>query len=94
MNLAEATGLKAAHARALVHLGFPAWYLDAARGSEVCRQAIEVSESLDDPLLAAQTRLAVAGFRFVYDAGAGRRRRALLCRPPDHSPSQRFEHRS
>ncbi|MBZ5583049.1 MAG: AAA family ATPase [Acidobacteriia bacterium] len=69
VNLAERAGLKAAHARALVHLGFPACYLDAARGSEVCRQAIEVSESLDDPLLAAQVRLAVAGFRFVYDAG-------------------------
>jgi DNA-binding winged helix-turn-helix (wHTH) protein/tetratricopeptide (TPR) repeat protein len=69
VDLAEGAGLKAAHALALVHLGFPAWYLDAARGSEVCRQAIEVSESLDDPLLAAQTRLAVAGFRFVYDAG-------------------------
>jgi DNA-binding winged helix-turn-helix (wHTH) protein/tetratricopeptide (TPR) repeat protein len=69
VNLAERAGLKAAHALALVHLGFPAWYLDTARGSEVCRQAIEVSESLDDPLLAAQTRLAVAGFRFVYDAG-------------------------
>jgi len=69
VNLAERTGLKAAHARALVHLGFPAWYLDTARGSEVCRQAIEVSEGLDDPLLAAQTRLSVAGFRFVYDAG-------------------------
>src|SRR5262249_19214644 len=69
VNLAEGVGLKAAHARALVHLGFPAWYLDAARGSRVCRQAIEVSEGLDDPLLAAQTRLAVAGFLFVYDAG-------------------------
>ncbi len=69
VDLAERAGLKAAHALALVHLGFPAWYLDAARGSEVCRQAIEVAESLDDPLLAAQTRLAVAGFRFVYDAG-------------------------
>ena len=69
VNLAEGAGLKAAHARALVHLGFPAWYLDAARGSEVCRRAIEVSENLDDPLLTAQTRLAVAGFRFVYDAG-------------------------
>jgi tetratricopeptide (TPR) repeat protein len=69
VDLAEGAGLKAAHSRALVHLGFPAWYLDAVRGSEVCRRAIEVSESLDDPLLAAQTRLAVAGFRFVYDAG-------------------------
>ena len=69
VGLAERAGLKAAHALALVHLGFPAWYLDGARGSEVCQQAIEVSESLEDPLLAAQTRLAVAGFRFVYDAG-------------------------
>jgi DNA-binding winged helix-turn-helix (wHTH) protein/tetratricopeptide (TPR) repeat protein len=69
VDLANEAGLKAAHARALVHLGFPAWYLDAARGSEVGRKAIEVSESLDDPLLAAQMRLAVAGFRFVYDTG-------------------------
>ncbi|HVT94436.1 MAG TPA: AAA family ATPase [Bryobacteraceae bacterium] len=69
VNLAEGAGLKAAHANALVHLGFPAWYLDAARGREACRLALEVSEKLDDPLLAAQTRLAVAGFRFVYDAG-------------------------
>lgn len=69
VHLAERAGLKAAHARALVHLGFPAWYLDPARGSNVCRQAIEIIESLDDPLLAAQTRLAVAGFRFVYEAG-------------------------
>jgi DNA-binding winged helix-turn-helix (wHTH) protein/tetratricopeptide (TPR) repeat protein len=67
--LAERSGLKAAHARALVHLGFPAWYLDTARGGEVCLRAIEVGLSLDDPLLAAQTRLAVAGFRFVYEAG-------------------------
>jgi DNA-binding winged helix-turn-helix (wHTH) protein/tetratricopeptide (TPR) repeat protein len=69
VDLAEITGLKPAHARALVQLGFPVWYLDPVRGSNVCRQAIEISESLDDPLLAAQTRLAVAGFRFVYDAG-------------------------
>ena len=67
--LAEGAGLKAAHAKALVQLGFPAWYLNSARGSEVCRRALEVCESLDDPLLSAQTRLAVAGFRFVYDAG-------------------------
>jgi DNA-binding winged helix-turn-helix (wHTH) protein/tetratricopeptide (TPR) repeat protein len=69
VELSERAALKACQARALVHLGFPAWYLDAERGKEVCRQAMEVSESLDDPLLVAQTRLAVAGFRFVYDAG-------------------------
>ena len=69
VDLAEGNGLKAGQARALVQLGFPAWYLDTARGRVVCERAIEVSESLDDPLLAAQTRLAAAGFRFVYDAG-------------------------
>jgi tetratricopeptide (TPR) repeat protein len=69
VDLAKEAGLKAAHAGALVRLSFPAWYLEAARGSEVCRQALEISENLDDPLLAAQTRLAVAGFRFVYEAG-------------------------
>src|SRR5262249_47062670 len=69
VDLAERYGFKAAHARALVHLGFPAWYLDTALGSEVCRQAIEVSGGLGDPLLSAETRLAVAGFRFVYGGG-------------------------
>ena len=82
VDLAERAGLRAAHARALVQLGFPAWYLDAARGSKVCRQAIEVSESLDDPLLVAQTRLAVAGFRFVYDA---RKKTQRPCPPPSRS---------
>ena len=77
VDLAQRSGLKAAHAGALVHLGFPAWYLDAAHGSEVCRRAIEVSESIDDPMVAAQTRLAVAGFRFVY--GAGRDEDAEVC---------------
>lgn len=71
VELAKRAGLKRAHTRALVHLGFPAWYVDTARGSNVCRQAIEISENIDDPLLAAQTRLAVAGFRFVYETGRG-----------------------
>ena len=77
VDLAERSGLKAAHATALVHLGFPAWYLDPARGGEVCLRAVEASVSLDDPLLAAQTRLAVAGFRFVYDGG--REEDAAVC---------------
>jgi tetratricopeptide (TPR) repeat protein len=69
VNMAKDQGLMALHTRALVRLGFPTWYLDAARGNKVCQEAIEVSASLEDPLLAAQTRLAVAGFRFVYDTG-------------------------
>ena len=77
VDLAARSGFRAAHARALVHLGFPAWYLDAALGSEVCRQAIEVSLGLDDPLLSAETQLAVAGFRFVY--GDGRDEDAEVC---------------
>jgi DNA-binding winged helix-turn-helix (wHTH) protein/tetratricopeptide (TPR) repeat protein len=65
---AARAGLKTAHIGALLRLSFPAWFLDQARGNEVSRQALEVSGSLDDPLLAAQTRLAVASFRLVYDA--------------------------
>ena len=70
MDLAERAGLKTAQVRALVHLGLSG--LVSRRRHVAARSAgrrLEISESLDDPLLAAQTRLAVAGFRFVYDAG-------------------------
>jgi DNA-binding winged helix-turn-helix (wHTH) protein/tetratricopeptide (TPR) repeat protein len=67
VDLAASAGLITAHVDALVRLGLPAWYLDPARGSEVCRQALEMSGSLEDPLLAARTRLAVANFRLLYD---------------------------
>jgi DNA-binding winged helix-turn-helix (wHTH) protein/tetratricopeptide (TPR) repeat protein len=64
---AARAGLKVAEVNALVRLSFPAWYLDRDRGSEVSRQALAVSVSLEDSLLAAQTQLSIAGFRLLYD---------------------------
>ena len=71
VDRAASAGLNIAHADALVRLAFPAWYLGSKRGSEVCQQAFEVSESLDDPLLAAQTRLIATQFRLLYDEWRG-----------------------
>ena len=53
---------------ALVHSAAPLWYINADRGNEVCQQALEMSKDLADPLLAAQTQLAAASFRLLYDA--------------------------
>uniref|UniRef100_Q022K7 Transcriptional regulator, putative ATPase, winged helix family n=1 Tax=Solibacter usitatus (strain Ellin6076) TaxID=234267 RepID=Q022K7_SOLUE len=53
---------------ALVHSAAPLWYIDADRGNEVCQQALAMSKDLADPLLAAQTQLAAASFRLLYDA--------------------------
>ena len=53
---------------ALVHSAVPLWYIDPDRGKEVCREALEMSRELADPLLAAQTQLAAASFRLLYDA--------------------------
>src|SRR5262249_27090391 len=61
-------GLKAARVGALLRLAAPTWFADSVRGNEVCQQALQVSEGLNDPLLAAQTQLAVACFRLIYDS--------------------------
>jgi DNA-binding winged helix-turn-helix (wHTH) protein/tetratricopeptide (TPR) repeat protein len=53
---------------ALVHSAVPLWYINPDRGNEVCLQALEMSRELADPLLAAQTQLAAASFRLLYDA--------------------------
>jgi tetratricopeptide (TPR) repeat protein len=65
---AAEAGLGAAQIDALARLAFPAWSLDRARGNRICEQAIEVSRTLGDPLLLAQTQLAAACFRLLYDA--------------------------
>ena len=65
---AAEAGLRRAQIDALARLAVPAWYLDPARGNEICEQAIEVSRAHGDPLLVAQTQLAAACFRLLYDA--------------------------
>jgi DNA-binding winged helix-turn-helix (wHTH) protein/tetratricopeptide (TPR) repeat protein len=65
---AARAGAKAARLESLVRLAAPSWYLDAERGNAVGRQAVELSEGLDDPLLAARTRLTAASLRLLYHA--------------------------
>ena len=63
---AGTAGLITARVRALIRLAAPAWYIEPERADEVCRQALEASEGLDDPLLAAQARLSTASVRLLY----------------------------
>ena len=64
---AAQAGLKAAQARALACLSVPAWYNDPERGNAVSEQAREVSRNCGDSLLLAQTELALASCRLLYD---------------------------
>ena len=93
VDRAASAGLKPPKLAPFCRLGFPAWYLGSARGSEACRQALEISDGIDDPLVVAQTRFAVAGFRLVFDTGR-EKRKSLRCSIPDSSPSEWFEHAS
>jgi len=56
------------HVVSLLRLAVPAWYLDTTRGNEVSRQALEVSEKLNIPMLTAQAKLGRSSFRLLYDA--------------------------
>jgi tetratricopeptide (TPR) repeat protein len=66
---AAQTGRRAAQLEALARLSVPAGYLDPERGKDVCEQAVAVSRQHGDPLRVAQSQLAAACFRVVYDAG-------------------------
>ena len=64
---AAEAGLRAAQVDALARLAFPVWGFDPERGNQICEQAIAVSQAHGDPLLVAQSELAAACFRLVYD---------------------------
>ena len=66
-SVAARADSKSSQLCALVHSAVPLWYINPDRGNEVCRQALEMSRELADPLLAAQTQLAAASFRLLYD---------------------------
>jgi DNA-binding winged helix-turn-helix (wHTH) protein/tetratricopeptide (TPR) repeat protein len=61
-------GLKLAQVNALASLAVPAWYSDPEYGNAVSQKAVEVSQSLADPMVLAEAQLAAANFRLVYDA--------------------------
>jgi DNA-binding winged helix-turn-helix (wHTH) protein/tetratricopeptide (TPR) repeat protein len=67
VDRAARAGLKTAQTEAFVRLASPVLYLDAARGSEVCKQALELCATLDDPLTAAHMRLTLGGLLLLFD---------------------------
>lgn len=64
---AAAADLKMLQLEALLRLTRPLMSFDATRGARICERAVEVSRSLADPLLLAQTELVAAGFRLLCD---------------------------
>ena len=74
---AAEVGLKAAQVSALVSLMRPFGLIDPDRGIAAIAQAVEVSRSLDDPLLMARTQMLAAAGRLIYDTW--RKEDADLC---------------
>ena len=72
-DLAAKADLRAEQVAILMQMALPVWFIDQARGDQVrgeqvLKQALQVSRSLSDPLLLAQTELAAACFRLLYDS--------------------------
>jgi len=74
---AAEVGLKGAQVSALVSLMRPFGLIDSDRGIAAIDQAVEVSRSLDDPVLVARTQMLAASVRLLYDTW--RKEDADLC---------------
>jgi len=59
---------------------------------DICEQAVEESRAHGDPLLLAQTQLATACFRLLYDTWRNQDAETLRFRPTHHPASQRPEY--
>ena len=71
--LAAKADLRVEQVGILMQMALPVWFIEQARsqqvrGQRVLEQALQVSRSLEDPLLLAQTELAAACFRLLYDS--------------------------
>jgi DNA-binding winged helix-turn-helix (wHTH) protein/tetratricopeptide (TPR) repeat protein len=72
-DLAAQAGLQNEQVSILMQMALPVWFIEQAhnnqvRGEQVLTRALQVSRSLSDPLLLAQTELAAACFRLLYDS--------------------------
>ena len=74
---AAQANLKAAQVSALISLMRPLGFIDPNQGLAAMHQAVEVSGSIDDPLLLARTQMLAASCRLLYDTW--RKEDALLC---------------
>jgi DNA-binding winged helix-turn-helix (wHTH) protein/tetratricopeptide (TPR) repeat protein len=71
--LAAKADLRAEQVGILMQMALPVWFIEQARndqvrGERVFEQALQVSRSLEDPLLLARTELTAACFRLLYDS--------------------------
>ena len=64
---AAEAGLQEAHVTVLTQMAFSAWFIEPAKGHQVCNRAMQVSRNLSNPVSRARTELAVACFRLLYD---------------------------
>src|SRR4030095_8596711 len=60
-------GLKGAEIYAMGRLVIPLGFIDPDRGVSVAERAVELSASIDDPVLLALSQMLAAGYRCVYD---------------------------
>jgi DNA-binding winged helix-turn-helix (wHTH) protein/tetratricopeptide (TPR) repeat protein len=66
-DIAHKAGRRTTEVYCLVHLAVPLWYTSPARGEDVCRQALDLSRQLADPVLAAKAQLVAASLRLLND---------------------------
>jgi ATP/maltotriose-dependent transcriptional regulator MalT len=66
MDMAAESGLRLDQLKVLMQMTLPSWFIDSERGNRICDLALEVSKNLSDPLLSAQTEIAVACCRLLY----------------------------
>jgi DNA-binding winged helix-turn-helix (wHTH) protein len=63
MEMAAESSLVSDQLKVLMQMTLPSWFVDSERGNRICDLALEISKSLSDPLLSAQTDIAaVAGY--------------------------------
>jgi tetratricopeptide (TPR) repeat protein len=72
-ELAAKADLRAEQVAVLMQMALPVFFIEQARGEQVrgeqvLKRALQVSRSLADPLLLAQTELSAACFRLLYDS--------------------------
>jgi tetratricopeptide (TPR) repeat protein len=68
---AKEAGLEEEHVTTLTAMAFPGFFIDPAKGQQICNLAMQASRNLSDPILRAKTELAVACFRLLYDSWTG-----------------------
>ena len=63
---AAQAGLQAAHINAIGRLVMPFGFIDPDRGISIAEEAVQLSASLNDPILVARAQMLAAGYRCVY----------------------------